>query len=78
MGDALMTVAKEAVALPYEEQRELLNVLNASVLHSEQQTKKRSHKENLELVKSFMGVSNCWKGEDILEYQKNLRGEYNG
>ena len=74
---AFADFTKEAISLPYEEQRELLNALNVSVLQFERQRKKRTHEENIELVKSFMGVSKCWQNEDILEYQRKLRGEYN-
>ena len=73
---ALANLAKAATALPYEEQRELLNVLSLSVLRIENQKAERTHDENLALVKSFMGISSCWSGDDILDYQRKLRGEY--
>ena len=73
---ALDNLTKEATALPFEEQRKLLNALCSAVLRIERQKQERSHEENLALVQSFMGVSSCWKGEDILEYQRKLRGEY--
>jgi hypothetical protein len=73
---ALAELTKEATALPYEEQKKLLNALNVSVLRMERKKQERTHEENLALVKSFMGVSSCWKGENILEYQRKLRGEY--
>ena len=38
--------------------------------------KKRSHEENVALVKSFMGKTRAWEGVDALEYQRQLRGEY--
>lgn len=37
---------------------------------------KRSHSENLSLVKSFVGKTHAWKDMDVLEYQRQLRGEY--
>ena len=78
MSEELTALTKEAIALPYEEQKELLNALNVSVSLLEKKTRKRTHEENTELVKSFMGMSNCWQNTDILEYQRKLRGEYNG
>ena len=41
MSDALATLTKEAVALPYEEQRELLNVLSVSVGNIEKQRRRQ-------------------------------------
>ena len=38
--------------------------------------KERTHSENIALVKSFMGKSHAWDGTNILDYQKQLRGEY--
>ena len=36
----------------------------------------RTHEENVELVDSLIGQSHAWDGVDILEYQRQLRGEY--
>ena len=72
------TLTKEATSLPYEKQLTLLNYLSASIKDIEKwSTHKRTHEENFALVKSFMGISDCWKDVDILEYQRQLRGEYN-
>ncbi len=74
---ALADLTKAVISLPYEAQRALLSALNTSLAIEKQQNQKRSHEENLALVKSFMGVSTCWQDENILEYQRKLRSEYN-
>ena len=73
---ALADITKAALALPYKAQQDLLNALSIS-LKSGRQIPKHKHEENLALVKSFMGVSSCWQNENILEYQRELRSEYN-
>ena len=37
---------------------------------------KRSRDEVVAMLQSMMGTSHAWQGVDILEYQRQLRGEY--
>ena len=57
--EALATLTKEVTSLPYEEQKALLSSLSASIMDIERRgALKRTHEENLALVKSFMDVRN--------------------
>ena len=76
MSEALAALTKTAVALPYEEQRELLHTLTISVNTFEAAKKSRPSREEIEAsVRSFMGRSHSWQGEDALEYQRKMREE---
>ena len=37
---------------------------------------KRSRDEVVAMLQSMMGTSHAWHGGDVLEYQRQLRGEY--
>ncbi|MCR5621457.1 MAG: hypothetical protein K6G18_06340 [Treponema sp.] len=71
------------VALAYKSldrssQIEIENLVFKLVAKQENESaqKQRTHEENVALVKSFMGRSHSWNGGDVLEYQRQLRGEY--
>ena len=71
---AAATFTKQAISLPYEAQRELLDTLALSVRKIEN-TKKRlyTQEEAVSILNSFMGRSHCWHDEDAVEYQRRMR-----
>ena len=74
---ALAELMREVVSRPYEERVELLN----SIAHSLRvvppaHKKTMSESDARAMLDSFMGRSRAWDGVDILEYQRQLRGEY--
>lgn len=74
MSDTLLaTLTREAVALPYEEQRELLNVLTLSVKNIENQSEKKET-DWVAILDSYKGcMGGLWADENPVEYQRKLR-----
>lgn len=69
---ALAALMREAVTLPYEEQRELLNSLAISVRQIERQT--QQEKDWASILDSYIGcMGGLWANEDPVEYQRRLR-----
>ncbi|MBP5156480.1 MAG: hypothetical protein ILP18_01220 [Treponema sp.] len=76
--EAFAELTKKAVALPYAQQWELLNMLTTSVQKAEMERprgKRFTEEEIREVLDSVRGVSHCWDGEDALDYQRRMREE---
>jgi len=75
---ALKELTKEAVSLPYEEQKELFESLSISIRTIEAQKPHKTQKTKEEIrafLDSFRGSSHCWDGLDPVDYQRKIREE---
>ncbi len=74
MSDTLLaTLTREAIALPYEEQRELLNSLTISVRNIENRSEKKETDWD-SVLDSYIGcMGGLWANENPVEYQRKLR-----
>ena len=73
---AFAELTREAVALPYEQQKELVESLNISIRTLEAQKKTKSRKTREEMrsfLNTFRGRSHCWDGIDVDEFIRKLR-----
>mgnify|MGYP006916270526 CR=1 FL=1 len=76
MGDtALATLTQEAMALPYEEQQELLHSLALSLCNRDELAEKSERiQHRLEMLKKYTGcMGGLWANDDPVAYQRRLR-----